>query len=158
MVERKRKDDPPGLQRLQSEVDKMFLELLRGERAAGYGRASFRPHADVYYDNRDNTVVVKLELAGIDPQNISLEVSDNLLRVSGTRVDQRHPHAVYQQMEITYGRFERAVMLPPGVDAAKASADYSDGYLEITLPVKPRPVSRRIEIRHKHQTEDGAQR
>jgi HSP20 family protein len=140
------KRDAPGLHRLQNEVDKMFLEMLRGERTPRYGRAAFRPNADVYYDSSDNAVVVKLELPGIDPERISLEVEENMLRVSGVRCDPRHPDAVYQQMEITYGRFERTVMLPPEVDAAKAAAEYRAGYLEIVLPVKPRSASRRIPI------------
>lgn len=157
-MERKRKDDPLGPRRLQSEVDKMFLELLRGERASGYGRTFFRPHVDVYYDKVENTVVVKLELPGIDAQEVNLEVSDNILRVSGTRTDERHPHAVYQQMEITYGRFEREVMLPPGVDEAKASAGYCDGYLEIVFPVRPRTGAKRVRIKQKNEDEGGPQR
>ena len=157
-MEPKRRDDPRRVQRLQNEVDKMFLELLRGERASGYGRVSFRPHADVYFDNRENTVVVKVELPGVDPNEINLEVSDNILRVSGTRLDERHPHAAYQQMEITYGRFERAVMLPAGVDASTASADYNDGYLEITFPVRSRTSSRQVRIKQRNQPEEGAER
>jgi HSP20 family protein len=158
-VEPRRKDDPAGgLQRLQREVDKMFLELLSGERVHRYGKACFRPPADVYFDKRQNAVVVKLELPGVDPDQVSLEVGDNILRVSGTRSDQRHPDAVYQQMEITYGRFERAVMLPPEVDATKASATYNTGYLEIVLPIRPRSVSSRIRITQKNEREGGQQR
>jgi HSP20 family protein len=99
-----------------------------------------------------------LELPGVDPDQVSLEVGDNILRVSGTRSDQRHPDAVYQQMEITYGRFERAVMLPPEVDATKASATYNTGYLEIVLPIRPRSVSSRIRITQKNEREGGQQR
>ena len=69
-----------------------------------------------------------------------------MLRVSGVRSDERHPDAVYQQMEITYGRFERMVMLPPEVDATKARADYSSGFLEIVLPIRPRSASKKIPI------------
>jgi HSP20 family protein len=154
-MEPKSKRDVPGFQRLQSEVDKMFLEMLRGERTPRYGRTAFRPNADVYYDASKNAVVIKLELPGIDPAKTSLEVEENTLRVSGVRCDPRHPDAVYQQMEITYGRFERTVMLPPEVDAAQASADYHAGYLEIVLPVKPRSASRRIPITAMDEDEGG---
>jgi len=136
----------PGFQRLQNEVDRMFLELLHAQRAPRYGRAAFRPNADVYYDRRENAVVVKLELPGIDPDAVSLEVEDNILRVSGVRADERHPDAVYQQMEITYGRFERSVALPPEADAGRANANYCGGYLEIVLPVRPRSAGKRIPI------------
>lgn len=133
----------------------MFLDLLRGERVPRYGKASFRPSADVYFDKRQKAVVVKLDLSGVDPDNVSLEVEDNVLRVSGVRLDQRHPDAVYQQMEIAYGRFERMVMLPPEVDATKARADYSSGFLEIFLPVKTRSASKKIPISPKDPDEGG---
>jgi HSP20 family protein len=53
---------------------------------------------------------------------------------------------VYHQMEISYGRFERLVSLPPEVDITRASADYNGGYLEIKLPIKGRSQSRQIPI------------
>jgi HSP20 family protein len=156
-VESRRKPEQPGLRRLQSDVDSMFLDLLRGERVPRFGRVVFRPSADVYFDKSKNAVVVKLDLAGIDPAEVDLEVDENALRISGVRSDQRHPDAVYQQMEITYGPFERVVMLPPGVDQAGASADYSSGYLEVVLPMKPRPTRKKISIEHKdeQQREEG---
>ena len=156
-MEPKRKNDAPGFQRLQNEVDRMFLELLHAQRAPRYGRAAFRPNADVYYDKRENAVVVKLELPGIDPDAISLDVEDSVLRVTGARCDERHPDAVYQQMEIAYGRFERMVMLPPEVDATRATADYSNGFLEIVLPIRARPASKKIHISPKDEGEGGQQ-
>lgn len=157
-MEPRDKSDPPGFRRLQNEVDKMFLELLRGERTPRFGRAAFRPNADVYYDKRENRVVVRLELPGIDPDGISLEVDGNSLRVSGVRTDECHPHAVYQQMEIVYGRFERTIMLPPEVDSVEASAGYNAGYLEIVLPVKPRSLKKRISINTTDEGEGGQER
>lgn len=142
---------------MQNEVDRLFLELLRGERAPRYGRAAFRPNADVYYDALENAVIVKLELPGIEPGAVRLELEDNVLTVSGFRSDERHPEAVYQQMEITYGRFERSMTLPPEVDAEKAKADYGAGYLKIVLPVKKRPPAKRIAISVKDDTEGGQQ-
>jgi HSP20 family protein len=147
----------PGFPGLQGEVDRMLLELLRGDRAPRCGRAAFRPNADVYYDNRGNAVVVKLELPGIDPDTVSLEIEEGALHVNGVRSDERPPDAVYHQMEIIYGRFERSVMLPPGLDSAKASADYRNGYLEIRLPLKPRSVSRRIPIAGQEESEGGCE-
>ena len=154
-MEPKGKKDPPGFGRLQSDVDKMFLDLLRSERVPRYGRAAFRPNADVYFDRREKAVVVKLELPGVNLDSLDLEVDDNILRVGGTRSDERHPEAVYHQMEILYGRFERSVMLPPGVDAAKASASYSAGFLKIVLPMRTRSTAKRITISIKEECEDG---
>lgn len=135
----------------------MFLDLLRGERVPRYGKAAFTPNADVYFDKSQKAVVVKLDVSGVDPGQVSLEVEDSVLRISGVRSDQRHPDAVYQQMEIAYGRFERMVMLPPEVDATKAHADYSNGFLEITLPVRARSASKKIPISLKDEGEGGRQ-
>ena len=142
----RRKENIPGLQRLQGEVDKMFLDLMRGERVPRHGRAAFRPNADVYFDRAANAFIIKLELAGIDPAEISLDLEEHILRISGLRSDERHPEAVYQQMEIAYGRFERLVLLPPEVDTSKATADYTGGFLVIVLPVRERSSSKRIPI------------
>jgi HSP20 family protein len=156
-VEPRRKDDPDRFSRLQGEVDSMFLDLLRGERVPRYGKAAFRPNADVYFDKQQRSVVVKLDLSGVDPGQVSLEVEDGVLRISGVRHDERHPEAVYQQMEIAYGRFERMVMLPPEVDASKARADYTNGFLEIVLPIKARAASKKIRISNKDEAGEGGQ-
>ena len=154
-MEAKGRSDVRGRQeRLQHEVDRMFLELLRGERTPRYGRAAFRPNADVYYDKSRKAVVVKLELPGVDPQEIDLEVDENMLRVSGVRSHEHHPDAVYQQMEITYGCFERTVALPPEVDPNGTTANYGAGYLEIVLPIKARSSRKRIPITPTDETEE----
>lgn len=145
-VEPKRRIDPSSLSGLQNDVDRMFLELLRSERVRRYGSAALRPNADVYFDSGRGVLVVKLELAGIDPDAIDLEVDEGVLRISGMRLDAQHPDAIYQQMEISYGRFERVVRLPREVDSAKASASYCNGFLEIDLPLKQRAGRRRIAI------------
>ncbi len=152
------KDNAHNLRHLQSEVDKVFLEMLRGEWTPRYGRTAFRPSADVYYDKRTKRVVVRLELSGIDPNAINLEVDENQLRVSGVRTDERHPDAVYQQMEIVYGRFERTVLLPAGIDSTKASASYHNGYLEIVFPLRPRSAGRRIPINMENESQEREER
>ncbi|MBC7294634.1 MAG: Hsp20/alpha crystallin family protein [Thermoleophilia bacterium] len=156
-MEPRRKEGGPGFHRLQAEVDRVFLELLRGERVTRGSRNAFRPNADVYFDTRQNALVIKLELAGVDPNQVDLEVEENVLRISGARLDERHPEAIYQQMEIAYGRFERLVLLPPEVDVNRASANYSGGFLEIVLPMQPRSASKRIPITIKDECDSAEQ-
>jgi HSP20 family protein len=151
-------DDDPGFGSAESEVDRLFLDLLHGGRTPRRGRLAFRPNADVYYHHRENAVMVRLELPGIDPDRITLEIEGNILHVRGVRSDQRPPDAVYHQMEISYGRFERLVRLPPGVEASKASAQYSGGYLEVTLPMKQRSAGRQITIAGSDDREEEQER
>jgi HSP20 family protein len=140
------REDDPRFRRFGSEVDRLFVEFVRGDWAPRSGTTAFRPGADVYYHPREDAVIVRLELPGIDPDRITLEIEGRMLRVCGSRQEQRPPDAVYHQMEISYGRFERLVSLPPEVDITRASADYNSGYLEIKLPVKAKEQSRHIPI------------
>ena len=140
------RDDDPRFRRFGSEVDKLFVEFVRGDWAPRSGTTAFRPSADVYYDPREDAVIVRLELPGIDPDRITLEIEGSTLRVCGSRQEQLPSDAIYHQMELSYGRFERLVSLPPEVDITRASADYNSGYLEIRLPVKAKSKSQRIHI------------
>jgi HSP20 family protein len=146
------RNDDPRFRRFGTGVDKLFAELLNGDWGPRTGTGAFRPGADVYYDPGEESVTVRLELPGIDPDRITLEIESATLFVSGTRQEQKPRDAVYHQMELSYGRFERVVSLPPEVDASKASADYNDGYLEIKLPVKGKSRTRQIPI---SPTEEG---
>ena len=149
-------DDPPSFRRLQSDVDQMFLELIHGKRLSKYGKSTLCPNADVYYDSQEETVVVKLELAGINPDEIMLEIENNTLRVCGTRYDNPHPDAIYQQIEIDYGRFERTINLPRTADTSQARASYNAGFLEIIIPDKTPSSAKIIPIGSKElDTEEG---
>jgi HSP20 family protein len=141
-----RKERYQGTARFRNEVDRMLLELTGADRMFGCPPQAFRPNADVYYDKVDNSIFVKLELPGVDPQAVHLEVQDRLLKVSGQRIDRRQREKVYQQMEVFYGAFERRIMLPVEVDPSAAEAHYEDGFLEIKLPLVPTTESRRIPI------------
>jgi HSP20 family protein len=152
------RDDDPRFRRFGSEVDRLFVEFMRGDWVPRSGTTAFRPGADVYYNPCADAVIVRLELPGIDPDRITLEIEGRTLRVCGSRQEQRPPDAVYHQMEISYGRFERVVSLPPEVDITGASADYNSGYLEIKLPVKEKQQSRHIPISPGDHSQGGDDR
>lgn len=91
------------------------------------------PAADIF--ERDDSLVVVLELPGVDKDKIEVAVEGVLLRVSGARPKSipdatRHVH----QLEIPYGRFLRAVRLPSQTDTEAITAEYKEGYLTITIP------------------------
>ena len=102
------------------------------------------PAVDMY--ETDAEIVVVFELAGIDTQQTEVHAEPNLLTVRGARRERRAPvqgdeRRTYHALEIAYGRFERSLRLPPGIDTSAAQASYRDGFLEITLPKRrPRQV------------------
>ena len=145
------KDDRAGFRRLQDEVDRMFLELMGTNRMVGHARTAFRPNVDVYFSKLDSAMIVRLELGGVDPESLDLQVDDRVLRVRGHRIDHGHRDKVYQQMEIAYGPFERRVLLPVDVESTQATAEYHHGFLEIRLPIQERCGSKRIPIMNRDE-------
>jgi HSP20 family protein len=154
-VDPRGKERLEGLRRFQGEVDRMFLELMGADRMLGQVRSAFRPNVDVYFSKSQGTMMVKLDLAGIDPDTVHLEAEERILRISGHRIDQGHREKVYQQMEIAYGPFERRILLPVDVDPAGAEARYEQGFLEIRLPVAEKRAAQRIPIT---ATDEGTER
>jgi HSP20 family protein len=83
-----------------------------------------------------------MEVAGIKGTrgNVSIEIQDDLLTVSGERQDPATGAARrYEQIEIETGSFERTLRLPCAVDETAASAKYEDGFLVISFP-RRKPV------------------
>jgi HSP20 family protein len=103
------------------------------------------PPADVY--ETAESVVVLVEIAGINDQDVEISIEGNTLTIRGQREDrQRHPKRLYTQMEINCGPFERILGLPAEVDAGKARVTYDDGFLEVILPKVKRQVKRYVRI------------
>ena len=97
------------------------------------------PPTDVY--ETKNAYVVRVEVAGMREEDFEITVEDNFIMVSGSRPDVPERRA-YQQMEIRFGKFEAVAGIPGPVDLDASSADYSEGFLTVTLPkAKPNQIS-----------------
>ena len=71
----------------------------------------------------------------MDPEDIHLEVEDNVLTLSGERrFEEEVNEDKYYRIERRYGSFQRSVALPQGVDADAIEAHYENGVLEVTIP------------------------
>jgi HSP20 family protein len=100
--------------------------------------AGWTPSLDMF--ETDDAVVVVLDLAGVDAEQTEVQAEPHRLTIRGVRKPRpaSNEHFAYHTLEIPYGRFERVVRLPPGLDTDAAQANYRDGLLQITLP-KSRP-------------------
>jgi HSP20 family protein len=78
--------------------------------------------------------VVRAEVPGIEPKDISVMVADGELKIEIDRVE-RHPNC--QHSEFRYGRFTRTVRLPKRANEDAISAEYGAGILEITVGLDP---------------------
>jgi HSP20 family protein len=108
------------------------LSLIQmGRRVTPSGRL-WNPAADVF--RSEEGWVVKIDLAGICSDELEIKIRDSILRISGCRRDTLYREgAIYQQLEITYSRFEKTIQFPGPVEGASLTHDYRDGFLIINL-------------------------
>ncbi len=92
----------------------------------------WNPPADVY--RAGDLFIVKLDLAGVCVDELEIVIHDSDLIVRGCRRDSIYREGyTYQQMEITYSRFEKRVQFPSSIVEASLSHEYQDGFLIINL-------------------------
>jgi len=93
----------------------------------------WRPAVDIYEE--ENGVALKAELPGIDKKDISIDVKDGVLTLSGERtVENETEEKNFYRRERTYGKFQRLFTLPEGVSAEDITADFKDGVLKVHIP------------------------
>jgi HSP20 family protein len=135
-----------NFERMRREMDEIFGDVLdRG--LSPRRRGGFSPAVDVYYASDPPRAVVRADLAGIDPNEVQLEIRGRELILTGHRDPESGDDRVYQQLEIEHGPFRRAVALGADVDADTADATYEDGILTVELPLKRPAQPRSVPIR-----------
>jgi len=91
--------------------------------------------------------VLKADLPGLCEADISIEIQDNTLTLSGERhADQESPERGWYRVERSFGRFSRSLTLPEGVDPEGVSAVFDEGVLEVRVPKPERRKPRRVQI------------
>jgi HSP20 family protein len=134
-----------NFERMRREMDELFGDVF--ERKTGLRGGGFSPSVDVYYVDDPPRAVVKVDLAGIDIQDVGLEIRGRQLLISGERRPAEAAGRLYQQIEIEHGPFRRVVELGAEVAAAEARASYEDGMLEVEIPLaRPDETARRVRI------------
>ena len=91
-------------------------------------------------------IVVKVEVPGMNENDLKVSFEDGLLTVSGERQFERKDDRNYHRIERTYGSFTRTFSLPRSVDAQKISASYVNGVLEIEIPKLEEAKPKQIQI------------
>ena len=118
-------------------MDELLRSTSNGNRVTG-----FTPAVDVH--ETDEEYLVKVDLPGVKSEDVSIEVSENVLAISGSRVPSETGNA--QLVERPYGSFARTLTLPQGVDADAIGADYQDGVLELRIPKPAEQKPKKIAI------------
>lgn len=135
------------------EFDKIFNRMLTlkpwgKEEAAPWPLLNFVPPVEAYVDKETKKYICKVSLPGIELKDVQIHVQGNLLTIAGERKYTRtakETEALHE--EFAYGKFERILELPEGVNAEKLYAEFVNGVLEITAPVSAAALPRKIEIK-----------
>jgi HSP20 family protein len=132
---------------LLAELDAMTEQFDRmfGVRSASGGPRGFLPATDVY--ETENEVVIELDVPGVHPENLSAEVVDGQLIVTGERAPSEGAVRRYRS-ERWQGRFVRTFSVPRGVDGSAINARYDSGVVHLSLPKAEDAKPRSITISH----------
>ncbi len=109
------------------------------------GARTWNPPVDIY--ETDQNVVLSAELPGLDAKDVEVRVEDGTLYLKGQRnFEKEVKEENYHRIERSYGSFMRAFPLPSSVDTEKASAEYKNGVLKLTLPKREEAKPKTIKI------------
>ncbi|HUI27090.1 MAG TPA: Hsp20/alpha crystallin family protein [Candidatus Kryptonia bacterium] len=134
------------LSTLRNEIDNLFGRFFEDDEG-WFPRVTERPMMPaVETFTRNGNLVVRADLPGIDPKLVELAVEGDLLTIKGERKEVHEEKGERGYREVTYGRFERTVTLPPGVDAESVKATYHDGVLEVTMTAPKGLVPKKVPI------------
>ena len=96
----------------------------------------------------DDHFLLKADLPGLAEGDVSIEVQDNTLTVSGEREAEHDEHSRgWYRVERSFGRFSRSLTLPEGVNADAITAEFDRGVLEVRIPKPEERKPRRVEIK-----------
>jgi HSP20 family protein len=128
--------------RMRREMDELFGDVF--ERSGLSRRRTGQwPPVDVAYAPEPPRAIVTAELAGVQADQIALQIEGRTLILAGRREQADSEGEVYQQVEIERGAFRRAIQLGADVQAEMATAQYRDGMLRIEVPLVHRSTPSR---------------
>ena len=122
----------------------------------GFGpRLVFKPEPDFVPDmevvEKDGQLLVRTDLPGLKPEDVRVDVVDNVLSVQGERKQEmQETREGFYRSEREYGMFYRAMPLPEGVNPDRVRASFKNGVLEVAVPLPTKtevPKGTKIEVK-----------
>jgi HSP20 family protein len=136
-----RRDESISLAPLHMELDRWLDAALRNMGVPSLADdGSMRGVGLILKPNLDiaateNEYIIRMELPGLEPSDVSLELQDDTLTISGEkRQDQESEDADFYRVERAYGAFQRVLSLPEDADRDRLEAKLSNGVLTIRVP------------------------
>ncbi len=122
----------PSITRLQDRVNRLFSNFLDHD-GWEFSSEEFVPALDV--TDKPDQLEVKVEVPGVDPDDIEISVQDDVLTITGERKSEKEEKGDHTyRREMAYGRFSRALALPTSIVADEVEATSRNGVLTIRIP------------------------
>src|SRR5437764_14830226 len=127
-------------------MNRLFRELFSSEAPEeALTTTSFAPPVDIYED--EHNITLKIEVPGIDENDIDVRIENNTLTVQGERkIEKEEKEENFRRVERHYGSFTRSFTLPSSVDPVQVTAHYDKGVLKINLAKKAEAKPKQIKV------------
>jgi HSP20 family protein len=130
---------------MQQEMNRLFNTFFDAPTSGTSGPRRWVPAMDLV--ELDDHFVLRADLPGLDEQDVKLEISDDVLTLTGERrFEHEDRKEGFYRLERGTGSFARSLTLPEGVDADKIEAAFDKGVLEVRIPKPEQRKPRRVEI------------
>lgn len=124
-----------------------FMDKFFGRRAAPVSSEILVPSPDVEMLDKNDEVIVKAEVPGLDKPDIQVSVDGDLLTIKGEKKKEKETKEQdYYFCECAYGAFSRSLRLPVEVKADKITANLNNGVLEVHLPKAEEAKRKQVNI------------
>jgi HSP20 family protein len=133
----------------QNEVNRLFSTFFDTPTTAAAGRTGglrrWTPALDII--EAEGEYVLTADLPGLSEGDVTIEVADNVLTLSGERrFEHEDRQGGYRRIERSFGAFRRSLALPEGVDPETVRARFDQGVLEVRVPKPEQPKPRKVTI------------
>lgn len=131
---------------VQDRMNRLFHEFHSRQEDDVMTRGAWVPPVDIF-ESGNKELVIKAELPAMTREDIDVTVENQTLSIRG---EKKFNHEVkdeqYHRVERTYGAFSRSFTLPLTVDVTQVAAEYKDGVLTVTLPLREEAKPKQIKV------------
>ena len=133
------------LMSIQNELNRLFGRTYAGGES-GTGTGTWMPALDVF--ETEDKFVVKVELPGLNPDEVDVSVEDSTLTIRGERKFYENvSDDSFHRVERRYGAFQRSLSLLPTADAERIEASFDRGVLSVEVPKAEQAKPKKIQVK-----------
>lgn len=135
---------------VQKEINRLLDNFFRGGVQAdeSFDSSYWTPAVDIA--EHDNEYIVKMDLPGVNKDDVKISLESNILTIKGEKKQEREEKEKnFHRVERSYGSFQRSFTLPTSLKSDKIDAVFADGVLSVTLPKLEEAKPKQIEVKVK---------